>query len=58
MCSSDLGFYTPTVRKVTVIPGQVRDLRSLLLKLGESHVAWVTLVADISDNHVNTYISR
>ena len=55
---AEFGFYTPTVRKVTVIPGQVRDLRSLLLKLGESHVAWVTLVADISDNHVNTYISR
>lgn len=55
---AEFGFYTPTVRKDTVIPEQVRDLRSLLLKLGESHVAWVTLVADISDNHVNTYISR
>lgn len=55
---ADFGFYTETLRKDTVIPEQVRDLRSLLLQYGESHVAWVFLVADIADNHIDTYIAR
>jgi len=55
---ADFGFYTETLRKDTVIPEQVRDLRSLLLHSGENHVAWVFLVADIADNHVDTYIAR
>jgi hypothetical protein len=55
---AEFGFYAPTVRKVTVIPEQVRDLRSLLAKYGEAHVAWVRLVADVSDNHINTFIPR
>ncbi len=55
---ADFGFYTETLRKDTVIPTQVRDLRSLLLNYGERHVAWVWLVADIADNHVNTYVAK
>jgi len=55
---AEFGFYAPTVRKVDVIPSQVRDLRSLLLQYGDAHVAWVWLVADVSDSHVNTYLPR
>lgn len=55
---AEFGFYAPTVRMVTVIPEQVRDLRSLLAKYGEAHVAWVRLVGDVSGNHVNTFIPR
>jgi hypothetical protein len=55
---ADFGFYTETLRKDTVIPTQVRDLRSLLLNYGENHVAWVWLVADIADNHVDTYLAK
>jgi hypothetical protein len=55
---AEFGFYTETLRKDTVIPTQVRDLRSMLLHYGENHVAWVWLVADIADNHIDTYISR
>jgi hypothetical protein len=55
---AEFGFYAATVRKVTVIPSQVRDLRSLLLQYGDAHVAWVWLVADVADNKVNTYLPR
>ena len=55
---AEFGFYAPTVRKVDVIPSQVRDLRSLLLQYGDAHVAWVWLVADVSGNHVNTYLPK
>jgi hypothetical protein len=55
---AQFGFYTETVRKDTVIPAQVRDLRSCLLYYGEDHVAWVRLVADIAANHINTYITK
>jgi hypothetical protein len=52
---AEFGFYAPTVRKVTVIPTQVRDLRSILDYAGEDYVAWVWLVADVSDRHQNVY---
>jgi hypothetical protein len=55
---AQFGFYTETLRKDTVIPMQVRDLRELLLNYGEKHVAWVWLVADISDSRLNTYLTR
>ena len=55
---AEFGFYTETLRKDTVIPMQIRDLKALLLNSGETHVAWVWLVADIADNRVNTYISK
>jgi hypothetical protein len=55
---AEFGFYAPTVRQVTVIPDQVRTLRSLLLQYGDAHVAWVWLVGDVSGNHVNTYLPR
>jgi hypothetical protein len=55
---ADFGFYTETLRKDTVIPEQVRDLRSMLLHYGEDHVAWVFLVADIAGNRLNTYIAK
>jgi hypothetical protein len=55
---AEFGFYAPTVRKVTVIPGQVRDLRSTLGKWGESKVAWVILVSDVSSSHSDTLILR
>jgi hypothetical protein len=55
---AEFGFYASTVRKVTVIPEQVRDLRSLLLQYGETHVAWVWLVADVSGNGVITVVPR
>lgn len=56
---AEFGFYTPTLRKDTVIPNQIGDLRSLLLGTpGEAHVAWVRLMADISEDHVNTYTPR
>jgi hypothetical protein len=55
---AQFGFYTQTLRKDTVIPEQVRDLRSLLAEYGEKHVAWVFLMADLSDVHINTYIPK
>jgi hypothetical protein len=55
---AEFGFYAPTVRKLTVIPEQVRDLRSMFANFGEAHVAWVRLVADVSADHVNTYFPR
>ena len=55
---AEFGFYTPTARKDTVIPVQVRDLRSALGNWGENKVAWVYLVSDVSDNHVDTVILR
>jgi hypothetical protein len=55
---AQFGFYAPNVRKVTVIPAQVRDLRSILGYAGEAKVAWVTLVSDISSDHVSTYLLR
>jgi hypothetical protein len=55
---ADFGFYTPTVRKVDVIPAQVRDLRSALGKWGESKIAWVYLVSDVSPDQSNTVLLR
>lgn len=55
---AQFGFYTPTVRKVTVIPAQVRDLRSILGYAGEAKVAWVFLVSDVSSDHSDTYLPR
>jgi hypothetical protein len=55
---AEFGFYAPTVRKTTIIPNQVRDLRSALAKWGEDHVAWVRLVADVSESHDNTVIKK
>jgi hypothetical protein len=55
---AQFGFYAPTVRETTIIPEQVRDLRSLLARYGETHVAWVWLVSDVSNNHYNTYMPR
>jgi len=55
---AQFGFYAPNVRKVTVIPTQVRDLRSLLGYAGEAKVAWVFLVSDVSSDHVVTYVPR
>jgi len=55
---AEFGFYTPNRRKDLVIPTQVRDLGLMLAKYGEDHVAWVWLVADISDAHANSYLSR
>jgi hypothetical protein len=55
---ADFGFYTPTARKVTVIPPQVRDLRSALAKWGEGKIAWVYLVSDVSPDHANTVLLR
>jgi hypothetical protein len=55
---AQFGFYAATVRKTTVIPGQVQSLSSILAYAGEAHVAWVFLVSDVSDNHDNTYVPR
>ena len=60
---AEFGFYTPAVptppiRPDTIIPDQVRTLRSLFAYYGEAHVAWVRLVGDVSQNHVNTYYPR
>jgi hypothetical protein len=55
---AEFGFYTPTLRKVSVIPGQVRDLRSVLLWAGEDKVAWIWLMSDISDSHIIDYLPR
>ncbi len=55
---AQFGFYAPTVRQVTVIPTQVRDLRSALYEWGEGKVAWVRLVSDVSQNHVDTVTLR
>lgn len=55
---AEFGFYAPTVRKTSVIPDQVRDLRSAIAKWGEDHIAWVRLVADVSENCSNTVIRR
>ena len=55
---AQFGFYTPTIRKVTVIPTQVRDLRSALAHWGESKVAWIRLVSDISEDHTDTVIPK
>jgi hypothetical protein len=55
---AEFGFYAPTVRKTTVIPHQVRDLSAALAQWGESHIAWIRLVADVSEKHSNTVIPR
>ncbi|HEY5486598.1 MAG TPA: FtsQ-type POTRA domain-containing protein [Candidatus Limnocylindrales bacterium] len=55
---AEFGFYTPTRRKDTVIPTQVRDLGLLLAKWGEDGCAWIWLVADISDAHSNSCLPR
>lgn len=55
---AEFGFYTPNRRKDTVIPTQVRDLGLMLAQYGEAHVAWVWLVADISDAHANSFLRR
>jgi len=46
------------VRQTSVIPYQVRDLRSAIAHLGESHIAWVRLVSDVSENHSFTVIPK
>ena len=55
---AQFGFYAPNVRKVTVIPDQVRVLRSMFAKFGEANVFWVFLVSDISSDRVSTYLPR
>ena len=55
---AQFGFYSPNVRKVTVIPEQVRVLRSMLAQFGEAKVFWVFLVSDISADHLSTYLPR
>ena len=55
---AEFGFYTPTVRKDTVIPQQIEDLRTLLLSKGENHVAWVWLMSDISPDGLDSYWPR
>jgi POTRA domain, FtsQ-type len=40
---AEFGFYSPTVRQDSIIPEQVRALRSALQWCGEDHVAWVLL---------------
>lgn len=55
---AEFGFYAPTVRRTTVVPTQVRDLRSALDHWGEAKVAWVYLVSDVSSNHTDTVILR
>ncbi len=55
---AQFGFYAPNVRKVTVIPEQVRVLRSMLAQFGEAKVFWVFLVSDISADHLSTYLPR
>jgi hypothetical protein len=55
---AEFGFYAPTVRKTTVVPTQVRDLRSALDSWGETKVAWVYLVSDVSSNHSDTVVLR
>jgi hypothetical protein len=47
------GFYTPTLRKTEIIPGQVR-LLSRLLEGRESEIASIVL----ADEHDGTYIPR
>jgi hypothetical protein len=46
------GFYTPTMRKPDLIPGQVRLLGSLLARAGESKVARVILATDRDGTYV------
>jgi hypothetical protein len=55
---AQFGFYAPDIRQVTVIPAQVRDLRSVLGYYGESKVAWVHLVSDVGADHVSTVVLR
>jgi hypothetical protein len=55
---AEFGFYAPTVRQVSVIPNQVRELRSALAKWGEAKVGWVILVSDVSSNDSDTVILR
>jgi len=54
---ADFGFYTPTARKDTVIPNQVRDLSRPSL-LGREQGGVVFLVSDVSDNHNDTSDTR
>ncbi len=55
---AEFGFYTETLRQDTVIPTQIRDLRSALDHFGESKVAWIFLMSDISESHINTVILK
>jgi hypothetical protein len=51
--SAVFGFYTPTLRTPTIIPGQVRLLRSLLI--GREHLVERIILASETDG---TYIPR
>ena len=55
---AEFGFYTESLRKVTVIPDQVRGLRSVLAWAGEDRIAWVWLMADISESRTFSYLPK
>lgn len=55
---AEFGFYAATIRQDTIIPTQVRDLRSALAHWGEAKVAWVYLVSDVSSDHTDTVVLR
>ena len=50
--SAIFGFYTPTLRPTDLIPGQVRLLRSFMLKNGESNLLRIILADDRSGTWV------
>jgi len=52
--TATFGFYAPTIRTTNLIPGQVRLLRSLLARVGETRVA--TLI--LADDKNGTYTER
>ncbi|MFI5227011.1 MAG: cell division protein FtsQ/DivIB [Candidatus Limnocylindrales bacterium] len=52
--SATFGYYTPSQRQPTLVPDQVRALRSVLAQVGEAKLATIILAGD----HNGTYTTR
>jgi len=52
--TATFGFYTPSLRRPDMIPDQVRSLRSVLAKVGETNLATIILAGDRN----GTYTTR
>lgn len=52
--TATFGYYTPSLRQPTLVPDQVRALRSVMAQVGEAKLATVILAGD----HDGTYTTR
>ena len=52
--TATFGFYTPSLRRPDLVPGQVRSLRSVMAQVGEANLATIILAGDRN----GTYTTR